>query len=192
MTVLEISLIISQITTGVGFFGLLFDKLYYHYNIKKPLELNSSNISSKMPELGVSIEAYESTESTENYLRRIIKMYPDAYTSYKREKGKVNKISDRYVSLLIGKINSGELHVLNCGTFTMEISNGDQIWIGNQWYGFGTLYRCPDMPHLQFTYPEAKLGEYAFMCLVDLYYKNKDFTEWRKKTHKHLGLPDNE
>lgn len=54
-----------------------------------------------------------------------------------------SKGADERMKELLDRLAEGELQVLRIDEYTIDLSDGNSIWIGNKYYGYGTLYRFP-------------------------------------------------
>lgn len=188
MTKVETALLLFNIVSDLGFFVYL---KWGKPNLKNIKNLVSNSTDNNYPELGISYEEFEIKETEEEYLSRLCTLYKDAYKEYKSKTTELDSQTDRYINLSVLKIRTKEMQV-ELNHYTMDFSDGTQIWVQNKWYGFGKIYRCTTHSNfINFNHIHNTIGCYAFMSLVDLYYEKIDEQSWKQNhdeyTRKKLG-----
>jgi hypothetical protein len=181
MIITTLGIIIGMIAShaAVGFGGWYFNNLLKTINTSKELKIIET-ARRELPRLEFTnntlVPGELSTEiipevvmTTEEHLKYLCNLYPDATKEYKRyhTEHKILDRADRYILRLILAYDSGDL-TAEIGTHTLNFANGDKIWISNKYYGYGNLHSSEHNPHVCFDTTHNTVSLYTFLRIVDL------------------------
>ncbi len=145
----------------------------YKYNIRRNNPVQSTDIFLHQNQSGsAGVYAVDGNGSTdimteEGHMKLLSKQYRDDLKQYRRyfHKSNISNLTDRYIHRLILETESGNI-TAKCDGYTLDFSNGDQIWIANKYYAYGQFHASKQHPELEFN--RVVLSDYTFLKLVHL------------------------
>lgn len=160
-----VGLLFSQI--GISAISLIA----YHKFCAKKQQKYISNQLTPTESTGLITEEVDNSivMSTDEHLKYLISLYPQAAKDYKRyhKNSYLKSNADRYILRLINEVENGNLEI-SLTSHHMRFSNGDDIWIANKYYAYGNLTSSKDNQHCCFETSSARISLYTFMRLIHL------------------------